>query len=85
MERDDNVLEEDYMLISERNSESTDDTRQNVEKLGCAVEFMILVDQCKEALVDGLTDHFSSWYKFCVQLMENVFQVVSLYRLLGIE
>ena len=85
MEWDDNVLEEDDMLISERNSESTDDTRQNVQKLGRAVEFVILVDQRKEALVDGLTNHFSSWYELRVQLMENVFQVVSLYRLLGVE
>ena len=85
MKRDDNVLEEDDVLISEGNSESTDDTGQNVEKLGRAVEFVILVDQCEEALVDGLTDHFSSRHKLRVQLMQNVFQVVSLDRLLGVE
>ena len=60
MKRNDNVLEEDDVLISEWNSESTNDTCQNVEKLGGTVEFVILVNQCKEAFVDGLTDHFSS-------------------------
>lgn len=82
MKRNDNVLEEDDMLISQWNSESTDDTCQNVEKLGGTVEFVILVDKCKETLIDGLTDHFSSWNKLGVQLVKNVLEVVSLYRFL---
>ena len=85
MQRDDNVLEEDDMLISQRNSESTDDTGQNVKELSCTVEFVILVDERKETFVDGLTDHFSSWYELGVQLVKNVLQVVSLDRLLRVK
>ena len=85
MKWNDNVLEEDDMLISERNSKSTNDTCQNVEKLSGTVEFVILVNQCKEALVDGLTDHFSSWDELSVQLVKNVLQVVSLNRFFRIE
>jgi len=46
---------------------------------------MILVDQCEKALVDGLTNHFTSWYKLGIQLMQNVLQVIPLDRLLGIK
>ena len=85
MQWNDDVLEEDDVLISQRNSESTDDTRQNVEKLGGTVKLVILVNQCKEALVDGLTDHFSSWNELGVQLVKNVFQVVTFDRLLRVK
>jgi len=85
VQRDDNVLEEDDMLISQRNSESTDDTGQNVKELGGTVEFVILVDERKETLVDGLTNHLSSWYELSVQLVKNVLQVVSLDRLLRVK
>ena len=85
MKRNDNVLEENDVLISERNSESTNDTGQNVEKLGGTVEFVVLVNECKEALVDGLTDHLSSWDELGIQLVKNVLQVVSLDRFLRIE
>lgn len=85
MKWNDNILEEDDVLISQWYSESTDDTCQNIEKLGGTVEFVILVDKCKEALVDGLTNHFSSWNKLCVQLVKNVLEVISLDRFLGIK
>ena len=61
MERDDNVLEEDYMLISERNSESTDNASQNIKKLCSPVELMVLMNKCEELLVDSLSNHFTSW------------------------
>lgn len=77
MKRYDNVLEKDDMLISQRNSESTNDTGQNVKKLSSTVEFMILVNQSKEAFIDGLTDHLSSRHKFGVELVKNVLQIVS--------
>ena len=85
MQRNDDVLEEDNVLVSQRNSESTNDTRQNVEKLGGTVELVVLVNKCKEALVDGLSNHFSSWNKLGVQLVKNVFEVVTFDRLLRVK
>ena len=72
MQRNDDVLEEDHVLVSERNSESTDDTGQNIEELGSTIEFVILVDERKETFIDGLSNHFSSWNKFGIQFMQNV-------------
>jgi len=85
VEWNDDVLEEDNVLISKRNSESTDNASQNVKELCCTIELVVLMDQREEALVDGFTNHFSSWNEFGVQLMQNVLEVVSLYRLLRIE
>ena len=34
------------------------------------------MDQSEEALVDGLSDHFSPWDKLGVQLVKNVLEVV---------
>ena len=47
----DNVLEEDNMLISEWDSETTDDTCKDIEKLGSTIEFVSLMNKGKEALV----------------------------------
>ena len=82
MQRDDDVLEEDHVLVSQRDSETTDDTGQDVQQLSCSVEFVNFVDQGKEALVDCLPDHLSSRNQFGVQLVEDVLQVISLYGLL---
>ena len=82
---DDDVLEKDHMLISQGHRESTDDTGQNIEELGGSIEFMVFVDQSKETLVYGLSDHLSSWNKLSVQLMKNVLEVVSLNGLLRIK
>ena len=54
-----------------QNLASTDNGGVDVQKLGGTVEFVVLVNQCKEALVDGLTDHFSSRYKLGVKLVLN--------------
>jgi len=80
MKRNNNILEENYMLISEWHSESTDNTGQNIQKFGSTVKFMVFMDQSEEALVDSLSDHFSSWDKFGIQFMQNVLKVVSLNR-----
>lgn len=68
----DNVLEKDCVLVSEWDSESADDAGQNIQKLGRSVEFMVLVDECKETLINCLSDHFPSWYKFCIEFVKNV-------------
>ena len=85
MEWNDDVLEEDNVLISKRNSESTDNASQDIKELCCTIELVVLMDQREEALVDGLTNHFTSWYKLGIQLMQNVLQVIPLNRLLGIK
>ena len=76
MEWDDNVLEENNMLISEWDSKSTNDTGQDIEKLSSSIELVDFMDQSEEALVDGLSDHFSPWDKLGVQLVKNVLEVV---------
>ena len=57
----DDVLEKNNMLISQRNSESTDNASQNIKKLCSPVELMVLVNKCEELLVDSLSNHFTSW------------------------
>ena len=85
MEGNINVLELENVLISQRNCETTDDGCVDIQKLGGTVEFVVLVDKSEEALVHCLSNHFSSWDKFGIQLVENVLQVVSLNRFLGVE
>ena len=85
MEWDDDVLEENDVLISKWNSKTTDDTGQDIEELSSTIELMVLVDKSEEALVDGLTNHLSSWHKFGIKLVENVLKVVSLNRFLRIK
>jgi len=62
----DDILEENNMLIPEWDRKSTDDTSQNVEQLGSTVEFVVFVDESKEALIDGLSNHFPSWHELGV-------------------
>lgn len=66
MERDDDVLEEDDVLVSQGNSETTDDTGEDIKQFGGTIELVSLVDQGEEALVDGLSNHLSSWHEFGV-------------------
>lgn len=85
VERDDNISEEDYVLFSERNSKSWDDASQNIQKLWGTVELESFMYQTVEAVVDSFTDHLSSWHKFGIETMENVFQVLSLSWFFWIE
>jgi hypothetical protein len=54
-----NVLEEDNVFVSERDSEPRNDAGQNVEEFSCSIELVSLVDEGVEALVDCLTNHFT--------------------------
>ena len=72
MKWNNDILEEDYVFISQRNSEATDNTCQNIQEFGRTIEFVILVNECKELLVDSLSNHFSSWNQFSIELMKNV-------------
>jgi hypothetical protein len=74
----DNSFEEVDMLLSQWHSKSTDDTCQDVEKFCRSIEFEILMNECIEAIGDGLSDHLSSWDEFCIQSMQNVLQVLAL-------
>jgi hypothetical protein len=58
MEGDDDVLEENHVLVTEGHSKSRNDGGENVKELGSTVEFVSLVDEGVEALVNSLTDHF---------------------------
>ena len=81
----DDILEEDYVFISEWDSESTDDTGENVQQLSGTIEFMVFMDKSEEALVHWLSNHFSSGNKLGIKFMEDVFEVVSLNRFFWIE
>lgn len=50
----DDRLEEDHVLVSERDCEPADDAGQDVEELRRAVELVGLVDEGVEGVVDGL-------------------------------
>ena len=63
MERDDDILEEDYVLITKGHSKARDDASLDIEKLRRAVEFVNFMNQCVEALVDGLADHLATGYQ----------------------
>ena len=91
------ILEEYDMLISQRNSKSTNDASKNIEKFCSSVEFMTLMNEGIEALIDSLSNHLSSWHKLhnqyflsemtylSVKLVKNVLQIVSLNRLFRIK
>jgi len=68
---DDNILEENDMLVSERHCETRDDRGKNVKKLSGTVELVRLVDQGVEALVDGLSNHLSPWHQLYVTTLKR--------------
>lgn len=82
MKRDNDVLEENHVLVSQWDSEPTDNTSQDVKKLSGTIEFMDLVYKSEELLVDSLSNHLPSWNKLGIQLMKDVFEVISFNRLL---
>ena len=73
------------MLFSQGYSESTDDTGENVKQFRCSIELERLMDQWIEAVIDSLTDHFSSGDKFSVKSVQNVLEVLSFTGLLWVE
>ena len=85
VKRNNDILEENDVFIPERNGETTNNTCQDIKKLGSTVEFVGFMDEGEEALIDSLSDHLSSWNQFGVEFVENVFQVVSFDGLLRVE
>ena len=78
MKWDDDVLEENYVFVSQWDGKSTDDTGQNIEKLSGTIEFMVFMDESKETLVHCLSNHFSSGNKLGIQFMKNILEIISL-------
>ena len=62
MKWDEDILEENYVFVPKRNCKSTNDTCKNIKKFSGTIEFMGLMDESKETLVDGLSNHLPSWY-----------------------
>lgn len=85
MQRNNNILEEYYMLFSQRNCKTWDDTGQNIQKLRSSIKFISLMNETIKTVVDCFSNHFSSWNQFGIQSMQNIFQVLSFSRLLRIE
>lgn len=81
MQRDDNILEEDNVLLSEWYSESWNNGGQDVQKLSSTVELVSLVNQGVEALVDCLSDHLSSGHQLYVNAL--AFSQKSLYEMVN--
>jgi hypothetical protein len=44
MERDNDILKEDHMFISQGNREATDDTSKDIKQFSSSIELMGLVD-----------------------------------------
>ena len=78
MKRDDDITEENDVLVPEWYCKSTNDTGQNIKKLSSTIELVVLMNQSKEALVHCLSNHFSSWNQFGIELVKNVLEIVSL-------
>ena len=70
MKRNDNILEEDDVLVTEGHCEARDDTRLNIQQFCRSVELMHLVDQRIEALVDGFANHFASGYQLKIDITD---------------
>ena len=66
------ILEKSDMFFSQRNSESTDNAGQNVQKFTCSIEFVDLMYKNMEAVSHSLPDHFSPWNQLGVESMENI-------------
>ena len=73
MKRNDNVFEEGNVLISKRHGETTDNAGEDVKKLGSSVELVGLMNKREKTLIDGLSNHFSSWNQFSVKFVKNIF------------
>ena len=71
MKWDDNILEENDMLVSQRHCKTRDDRGKDIKKLSSTVELVRLVDQGVEALVDGLSDPLSPWHQLYVTTLKS--------------
>lgn len=57
MERNDNGVKEDDVLVPKGDSETRDDAGKDVEQLSGSIELVVFVDKSEEALIYGLSNH----------------------------
>jgi len=63
VQRDDDILEENHVLVTEGHGKARNDGSQDIKQLGGSVELMRFVNQAEEALVDRFSDHLSAGYQ----------------------
>lgn len=85
VERNDHRLEEVDVLLSQWHCESGNDGGQDIQQLRGSVEPEVLVDESVEAIRDGLSDHLSPWHQLGVKPVQDILQVLSLFRLLRVK
>ena len=85
MQRDNHIIEEEHVLVSQGHRKARDDARQDIQQLCCTVKLMRFVDEGVEALIHGLPDHLSARDQLGVELVQDILEVVTLDRLLRIE
>lgn len=85
MEWDDDSLEKDNVLLTQWHCEARDDTSENIKQFSGTVKLVVLLDERVEGLIHCLSDHLSTWHKLCVQLVQNVLQIVAFVRLLRVK
>lgn len=85
MEGNNDRLEENDVFVSERDCKATDNTGENVQEFGSSIKFMCSMNQGEKALVNSFSNHFSSWDKFGIELVQNILKIVTLNRFFGIE
>lgn len=85
MEGNDDGLEENDVFISERDRKATDNTGKNIQEFGSSIKLVGSVNKGEKALVNSFSNHFSSWDKFGIELVQNILKVVTLNRFFGIE
>lgn len=61
MKRNNDIFEENDVLLSKRNSKTWNNACQDIQKFWGSIEFKGFMDKTIEAIVDGFSDHFSSW------------------------
>lgn len=72
MERNDDSFEEINVFFSQRNSKTTDNTSQDIQKFSSSIEFIVLMDKCIETISDSLSNHLSPWNELSIESMKNI-------------
>lgn len=85
MKGDDDGLEEVDVLFSQGDSETTDNTSQNIQKFSSTVEFVVFVDESVEAISDGLSNHFSSGDELGIESVKDILEIFSFSGFFRIE
>ena len=77
MEWDNYAFEEDNVLVSEWDSETRDNTGEDVKELCCSVELVGLVDETEEALIDCLSDHLSAGHQLLTRSKHTISIIIT--------